>query len=214
MARITFSAILSDARGKVGDVVFSSWRGRPYVRPRVTPSNPNTEDQQTVRNWMRIVVSWWHYLTTDLKLGIAAYAAPQAYSGFNGFTKRCMADLNATPTPLDARMVPLNTDVPPMGTLDVNPGIAPGGMTVTWVDPASDPADEVEMYACPTVDGELTGVLEQQITARPLASAETYEFTGLTPDGTYRIAAMVRRPGVPVGYGPASWSEEQTAAGE
>ncbi len=44
-----------DARGKFGNtLVFSGWKGRPTVRQLVTPSNPQSTDQQAARNAVRV----------------------------------------------------------------------------------------------------------------------------------------------------------------
>jgi hypothetical protein len=44
-----------DARGKfAGALVFTNWKGRPVVRQLVTPSNPQSIDQQTARNCVRV----------------------------------------------------------------------------------------------------------------------------------------------------------------
>jgi hypothetical protein len=46
MAKVTFSAAVSDIRGKVGNtIVFSNWKGRPTLRRWLKPANPMTADQ-------------------------------------------------------------------------------------------------------------------------------------------------------------------------
>jgi hypothetical protein len=49
MAKITFSAIVGDARKKIGGVVFSKSRTGAYVRRKVSPVQPRTTAQRAVR---------------------------------------------------------------------------------------------------------------------------------------------------------------------
>jgi hypothetical protein len=47
MSNINF--IKGQLHGKLGEIVGSSWKGRPYTKTYVKPSNPNTPAQQEVR---------------------------------------------------------------------------------------------------------------------------------------------------------------------
>ncbi len=92
MAKIS-AGILSKTVGKVAGVVCSTWRGVNYIREKVTPANPNTEAQQTVRTMFSKVVAiaqqllvavihtYWDVLQTGKKL-----------TGYNRF---CQANFNA-----------------------------------------------------------------------------------------------------------------------
>ena len=46
----TYSNVRDYFSGKVGSLVYSSWKGTKYVKVYVPPSNPNTEGQQAVRS--------------------------------------------------------------------------------------------------------------------------------------------------------------------
>lgn len=50
MAKVKFSALVSDMRGKLNGSVFAANRGGSYLRNKVTPTNPNTSYQAAVRN--------------------------------------------------------------------------------------------------------------------------------------------------------------------
>lgn len=53
MAKVTGPLMSLDASGTVGGTtVFSKWKGRNYVRLRVTPMNPKTSGQATARTYM------------------------------------------------------------------------------------------------------------------------------------------------------------------
>lgn len=63
MAKIKFGALMTDARGKLGGHVFSKNRGGAYLRTKVTPSNPQTEDQQANRSLLGYLAQQWSTLT-------------------------------------------------------------------------------------------------------------------------------------------------------
>ena len=55
MAKVTGPLMSMSALGKfAGSMVFSIWKGRPYVRQLVTPANPQTAGQETSRNMVRV----------------------------------------------------------------------------------------------------------------------------------------------------------------
>ncbi len=86
MAKWT-SVLFSDIRNKLGDqVVFSMWKGRPYMRSYVTPANPQTNDQQSYRLLLGDIVSWWqtNIKPTDAKVTAwNAEALSKLISGYN-----------------------------------------------------------------------------------------------------------------------------------
>jgi hypothetical protein len=45
----TLNLLRGSIKGKLGDIVGSSWRGKEYVKTFTPPSNPNTEGQAAVR---------------------------------------------------------------------------------------------------------------------------------------------------------------------
>jgi hypothetical protein len=163
MARITYSPLISDARGKTGPIVFSSWKGRPVVRELVTPANPNTDDQKAQRDIWRKVVSWWHGLPLDMRTAMKVLAAGEAITGFNTFCKRNVRDMAMVPTPVDPRIFPLNASIPHLGAL--TPGAGSAGMicNVTWTPP--DPANthKVRAVAVEMDEDEFTGSLVEPV---------------------------------------------------
>lgn len=85
------SPIFSDIRNKLGEnVVFSMWKGRPYMRSYVKPSNPDTLAQQANRLHMAaLVADWQTYIKTTPESVTAwnAAALSQLISGYNRFVK-------------------------------------------------------------------------------------------------------------------------------
>jgi hypothetical protein len=83
------SVIFSDIRNKLGEqVIFSMWKGRPYMRQYTVPANPQTAKQTGRRTyWSSAVTLWqsWISLDADTKANWDAYALPELISGFNKF---------------------------------------------------------------------------------------------------------------------------------
>lgn len=63
MAKIKFGMMMTDASGKLGGQVFSKNRGGSYVRTKVTPTNPQTSAQSTIRGIFASISSRWSSLT-------------------------------------------------------------------------------------------------------------------------------------------------------
>lgn len=61
------SLLLSQASGSIAGAVFSHNQGGMYMRARATPTNPNTEPQQAVRDAMRQAVDYWSNTLTDVQ---------------------------------------------------------------------------------------------------------------------------------------------------
>jgi hypothetical protein len=62
MAKVTFTAIVSDIKGKLAGTVFSKNRAGAYIRTKVTPSNARTSYQQLVRGFMTTLAQGWRAL--------------------------------------------------------------------------------------------------------------------------------------------------------
>lgn len=59
--------ILGSLRGSIGDNTFSHNRGGDYVRRRVSPTNPNTTRQQTMRALLSSLATSWSTALTSLQ---------------------------------------------------------------------------------------------------------------------------------------------------
>lgn len=78
-----FGAIVVDGRGKAGGHVFSKNRGGAYMRTKVTPSNPQTNAQQSTRASLTRFAQGFRSLTA---IQIAAWnAAVESFKSTNIF---------------------------------------------------------------------------------------------------------------------------------
>lgn len=89
-----------DARGQVGKaIVFSIWKGVNYVRRYIVPANPNSADQQKIRELITEASQAWATGATvgattidaAYKLAYNTAAAGTPMSGFNLFIRDCVA---------------------------------------------------------------------------------------------------------------------------
>jgi len=83
MAKIKFSALMSDMRGKLNGSVLSKNRGGSYIRNKVTPSNPQTTAQMSVRGIFAGIASAWSTLTESQRLSfnnkVSQYASTDIF---------------------------------------------------------------------------------------------------------------------------------------
>ncbi len=83
MAKVNAPLLSWGASGTIADVqTYSSWKGRPYVRQRVIPANPDTAEQQLTRNTFRFLNKLWAYMPAG------AIGAWNLYGDNNRFTAR------------------------------------------------------------------------------------------------------------------------------
>lgn len=74
MATITPSSVVAEAKGKIGNQVYSRNAYGAYVKAHVVPTNPNTARQQDWRARMADAVTTWQNLPLSEKLWYQAQA--------------------------------------------------------------------------------------------------------------------------------------------
>jgi len=76
MALIILGGGVAAASGSMGGTVFSRNRSGAYIRNRSIPLNPNSSQQQTIRNALTsLVTAWIESLTTPQRMAWDTYAA-------------------------------------------------------------------------------------------------------------------------------------------
>jgi len=107
------------ASGTIGDaIVFSNWKGLPYVRSRVIPANPRTDSQQSQRTLLTSGVSTWQSVVSQVagsKTSWDYYASGLGMSGFNRYIKYFLEENS---------VVGVEPTIPQPGT-PANPGWVP-----------------------------------------------------------------------------------------
>ena len=150
------SPLFSDIRNKLGEnVVFSMWKGRPYMRSYVVPANPDSLKQQANRDHMaKIVAMYQANVKGDASIAAAwdVEALPRLISGYNQFTAY-------------GRKVTL-------GVLDLSATTISIPVTASAI-----PADRLAVMVC-----DITGpTYLLPTTKRGLSTYTEADFTGWTP---------------------------------
>ena len=179
MARVTYSPLIADARGKIAGTVFSVWKGRAYVRKLIVPNNPQTTAQMAVRDALLPCIKLWRSVGTGIRTWLDKYATPYRMSGYNHYLK-----INRAKEQADTvhQMTPFNALVDTWTTVTLTPGSSKIGVAVT---------------------GGITGPLKYVIahtrkTAQDfwveqwaaLTSTLPKDITGLTPAVQYEVALV------------------------
>jgi hypothetical protein len=68
MAKVKFSALISEMRNKLNGSVFARNRGGAYLRTKVTPTNPQTAAQVAARSLLTTFSQMWRTLTPEQHL--------------------------------------------------------------------------------------------------------------------------------------------------
>jgi hypothetical protein len=77
-----FHFLKGSFKGRLGDVVFSSWRGKDYAKTYTPPSNPNTPAQRDVRSTWGAIGHIAHGIYEAI-LKPYTYPKPQQYTAYN-----------------------------------------------------------------------------------------------------------------------------------
>jgi hypothetical protein len=190
MAKISLSPLVVDIRNKVADMVFSKWRGINYVRSRVTPSNPNTDDQKAVRNSMARCVNMYQSLPQKFKSAWGYVASGKSYSGYNLFTATNRADEEAA-TPVESSP---STDISSVSTFNAAAGALTKEIDITFTPSPVPAGKKLNVFArIPSLTTEKTVIVEVFEIAAAEASPQTltmaladqeYDLSGAFSDDT------------------------------
>lgn len=86
MVKVQAPALSLEASGSIaGAMVFSRWKGRPYVRSLVIPANPRSAGQVSMRAMLKFVSQQWNGLSAPDKATWEDRAAAGNYSPFNAY---------------------------------------------------------------------------------------------------------------------------------
>lgn len=102
MPKITAPLLSFDARGQIAKAhVYSSWRGRPYVRRYAIPNNPKTTAQQDVRAVFSMLNKAWLFAPAAATAPWDAYATGRPFIGRNAFIGQNGTALDGPPVEAD-----------------------------------------------------------------------------------------------------------------
>lgn len=94
MAKPTAPLLSFGASGSLAQsLVYSKWKGRPYVRRHVVPSNPQSTAQTLTRDIFRNLNSVWKLAGTGVVSAWDRFASGQVKTGRNAFVGQNLAAL-------------------------------------------------------------------------------------------------------------------------
>lgn len=133
MARTVGPLMSLGASGSVANTItFSTWKGRPYVRQLVTPSNPKSPLQLSTRAIMKFLSQQWTpNIDAAEQATWEALGAADAISPFNAYTRENLRRWTQFTAPGQASPVTLTGTLPTWTTLpDATGGVRQA--TITW----------------------------------------------------------------------------------
>lgn len=90
MAKVTYPLLSKRAGGKLGDIVFSSWRGIPYARSKGTYHDAKSRKQLPLRRRFKEAVYAWRALSERERDTYNKRASFLSLSGYNLFIQEYM----------------------------------------------------------------------------------------------------------------------------
>lgn len=169
MAKIKYSALVSEMRNKLNGSVLSKNRFGNYVRNKVTPVNPQSSFQQSTRAILSSLSQGWRGLTPAQRNGWIALAATLPFTDIFGDTKfltgqNLFVKLNANLLKIGEAQIaaaPQLEDIPAVLAETLTATQSAGSLTALTVDVnvASLPAGfQLGVYAIPPVSDSINFV--------------------------------------------------------
>lgn len=88
MAKIKLDTMLDEVNSKLGNVVYSEWKGVKYVRMFVKAKDANSETQIEIRNTFSKTIAIWRLIPDPVKAGWDFQVRNKPLTGYNLFFKR------------------------------------------------------------------------------------------------------------------------------
>lgn len=87
MAKVKLDTMLGGVNSRLGNVVYSEWKGVKYVRKWVKAKDANSEAQSEVRSNFSRIISVWKTLPAPVRLSWDFHVRGKALTGYNLFFK-------------------------------------------------------------------------------------------------------------------------------
>lgn len=89
MAKIQGPLLSMGGTGQIGhSQVYSTWKGRPYVRRYVIPSNPQSAEQSKTRDVFSFLTNIWRLASADFVSPWTAFAKNRVMTNRNAFMQK------------------------------------------------------------------------------------------------------------------------------
>jgi hypothetical protein len=195
MAKTTAPILSFGAGGQLARTqVYASWKGIPYARRYVIPSNPRTTRQMVTRNIFRLLQSLWLVMPQTGKDPYIAFVTGKPLTPNNKFTSSNVKGVDTSAPPTDLSFFigspGARGGLPPLAAV-VTPGS--GQLSVAISAPALPPDWTINMAAGVCIEDqdpqmEWAGTVQAQTDS---SSPYTLVFTGLTATQLYWVSAWL-----------------------
>ncbi len=155
MAKVTYSPIISDVRCRLGNMVFSKWKGTSYLKTYAKPGDPKSVGQVEVRNAFTRLTKNWKEVNGILHRSWKAYVKGKNMTGYNAFIGANSArQRNGEPLEL----------FKPMGEAMLSgfmaaKGPGTGEITCTFSMPANSTGKHLTLFIQKAENGKAEGVI-------------------------------------------------------
>lgn len=135
MARVTGPLLSLGGSGQIAQTqVYATWKGRPYVRRYVVPSNPQSTAQTLTRNTFGWLQNVWRYMPSGALAAWNQYATNSRFTAVNGFIKQNLSNLRDETTISQIILSPATGGGIPVQAMTLTPGT--GQITVALTAPS------------------------------------------------------------------------------
>lgn len=208
--KVTYGAIVQRASGRFGGTVHSNWKGVDVVRRFAKPTNPNSTDQQIVRNTFRQLTALYGLMPTYTKESWTSFANGKPFIARNKVIALNVPALQGQsdyasliPTPGDSSTLPPTAFTRTGGSGQITTSITiptlPSGWTVSRavacaISASPDPntssytLENLRIYEA----ADATNPYAPTISGLPAGSYFTWAFAIYeAPDGNDRYSAAI-----------------------
>lgn len=138
MAKLTGPLLSFGARGQLGKtMVMSKWRGVPYARQHVVPTNPRTTAQQTVRKTFALLREMWKVAPSQVIDTWNSFAQGRPFLGVNKWVGENVRVLNGETLMTNTILSPGSKGGPGPTNFVAVAGGATGEIDVTFTIPVA-----------------------------------------------------------------------------
>jgi len=186
MATTTAPLLSFGASGAIAKTqVYASWKGRPYARRYVIPSNPNTAEQQLTRSVFAWLNNVWKFIPSGAIDAWVLYGRNSRFTDRNGFIKKNLSNLREE-ADLDNFIFSPSAG----GGLAAASSVSTGGalqITIVPVAPTLPTGWTISRAVAAVIKQQdpNTGTLYQVSSGEDATSAYSIVITGLTAATTY-----------------------------
>lgn len=204
MSRITAPLLSFGASGQIAKTqVYSTWKGRPYVRRYAIPSNPRTTDQTLTRDTFKWLNAVWRFMPSTAVSAWTAYGNASRFTNRNGFIKANLSNLRSASaltdfvfSPAAAGGLAVGAAVATAGANQISVAITAPSLPTGWTVASA-------VAACIRNQDPQTGVLYNVTAVEDVSSPYVCVLTGLTTGQLYQVGAWMtfNKPDGSIAYG-------------